>query len=89
VNLETSLAKQALHWQSKWAEREQSQLIAPLGSSLFLWAPLSAPFPLSGSPLRALLTLHWTSLCSTQADFRPAPLRFPLRSRSGHMICAR
>ena len=57
------------------------------------FSPLHAPFPLRDLPLRAPLRSapsffsHARSpLRSAPPDFRVAPLRFPLRSRSAHML---
>jgi len=50
-------------------------------SSLFLWPPHSAPFPLSGLPLRAPLTL-----LAPLRSSRPAPFCFSLRINENTVI---
>jgi len=58
------------------------------------FSPLHAPFPLRD--LRSALRSAPSFFCNARSrlrsappDFRPAPLRFPLRSRSAHMLCPR
>ena len=56
------------------------------------FSPLTAPFPFHDAPLLAPLQLHRFSparspLRSHSLNFRPAPLCFPLRSRSARMLC--
>ena len=55
------------------------------------FSPLPAPFPLRGPPLTLrsappLFSETRSPLRSAQPGFWPAPLRFPLRSRSAHML---
>ena len=56
------------------------------------YCPLHAPFPFPDLPLRAPLRSSLFSevpLRSRSLAFRPAPLHFPLRSRSAHMLWCR
>ena len=53
------------------------------------FTPLPAPFPLCDLPLRSrsIVFCHaHSTLRSAPPDFRPAPLRFPFRSRIAHML---
>ena len=74
---------------SRACERSWSGEIPAPRSTLLLKVPLPAPLPLRYPPLRSRSTHFFkarSALRSRSVDFWPAPLRFPLRSRSANMV---